>query len=622
MKKLKRELRFLDLFCVAAGTMISSGLFVLPAIAYKHVGPVVFVAYLVASLLVIPGMLCKAELATAMPKAGGDYFFIERSMGAGFGTLAGLSAWFSLSFKSAFALIGIGAFATLLFPEFNQLHVKLIAVGCCLAFGLVNVIGVKHAGRLQIALVLGLIVLLLTYVVKGLPAMQLDNFHPFIHADAGFRQIMAAAGLIFVSYGGLTKVASIAEEARDPGKDVPRSMIAALVIVSVLYVLAILVTVGLLGPALVDADGNASLTPISDGARQSMGNAGLILLSVAAVLAFVSTGNAGILAASRAPLAMSRDKLLPAFFQTVHRRFRTPHYAVITTTLFMAVVILFLDLEMLVKTASTLKILLFAFSILSVIVMRESGLQNYRPRFKVPFYPWLPVAGVLCYCVLLFEMGLVPLLVTGCFLALGLLWYWLYGRIYSNRISALVHLVRRVMAREIDGGLLNSELKTILLERDEIVEDRFDVLVKNARVLDCHEDVSRDQAFDMLAAELAARVDVDQAEINRLMRKREEESSTAIAPGMAIPHFVLPGEHTFEIVLARFAKGISFGGETDPVHAVFVLAGTKDERNYHLKALMYVAQIVQNPEFMQRWREAADAEGLRDLVLLAERNRS
>ena len=119
-RSLRRELGLLDIFCIASGAMISSGLFVLPGLAFAKAGPAVLIAYAFASLFVIPPMLSKAELATAMPKAGGTYFFIDRSMGPMMGTVGGFAAWFSLAFKSAFALVGIGVFAVLLNPGFTD----------------------------------------------------------------------------------------------------------------------------------------------------------------------------------------------------------------------------------------------------------------------------------------------------------------------------------------------------------------------------------------------------------------------------------------------------------------------------------------------------------------------
>ncbi len=614
--ELKRDLRFLDLFCIASGAMISSGLFVLPGLAYLRIGPAEFVAYFIAALMVLPAMFSKAELATAMPKAGGTYFFIDRSMGAGFGTLAGLAAWFSLSFKSAFALLGIGAFATLIYPLMMYWQIKLIAVAFCLIFAIINFLGVGHAGKLQIGLVLGLIAILSFYIVKGLPLVNLEHFQSFMRGTS--RDLFATAGLIFISYGGLTKIASVAEEVKNPARNIPLGMLTSFFVVSTLYIATVFVTVGVLGDGLLKSPGQPSLMPISDSAHIFMGRWGEILLAIGAILAFVSTGNAGIMAASRDPMAMSRDGLLPKFFGSIHPKFKTPHHSILCTSIFMIAIVLFLDLEMLVKTASTIKILLFGAVNIAIIIMRESGIQNYQPKFKSPLYPWLQVAGLISYGFLLFEMGTIPLTIAGFFLGVGLLWYWLYGRIHAIRDSALVHLVRRITPKELSSYSLSGELREILLERDEIVEDRFDILVRNALVLDLEGCLKVEEMFKTLAASLAKKVDLPSEQIYELLLEREKDSSTVIATGLAIPHIILPGEKTFEILLARCKDGIIFPPNTEPVHAMFVLAGTYDERNFHLKALMSIAKVVQKADFMKKWLNAPGEEGLRDIVLLGD----
>ena len=123
-KGLRRELGLLDIFCIASGAMISSGLFILPGIAYAKTGSSVIISYIIASIIIIPTLLSKAELATAMPKAGGDYFFIDRSMGPAIGTIGGLASWFALSSKTAFALIGIGAFVQLFNPGLTNFNIN------------------------------------------------------------------------------------------------------------------------------------------------------------------------------------------------------------------------------------------------------------------------------------------------------------------------------------------------------------------------------------------------------------------------------------------------------------------------------------------------------------------
>ncbi len=142
--KLSRELGIPSLFSIATGAMISSGLFILPALAYTVAGPGVIFSYLIAAVLTIPTMLSKAELATAMPMAGGTYYFIDRSLGPLAGTLSGVAAWFSLSVKTAFAFVGLGIFMEFLSPEING---RIFAMISCVIFTALNLRGTGHAGK-------------------------------------------------------------------------------------------------------------------------------------------------------------------------------------------------------------------------------------------------------------------------------------------------------------------------------------------------------------------------------------------------------------------------------------------------------------------------------------------
>jgi basic amino acid/polyamine antiporter, APA family len=619
MSKLKKELKLLDVFCIAAGAMISSGLFILPGLAYFKSGPAIVIAYLLAGILVIPSLLSKAELSTAMPKAGGTYFFIGRSMGAGFGTLAGISSWFSLAFKSAFALIGIGAFAILIFPDITFLQIKLIATLFCIVFGFINLTGTKHAGRMQIYLVLGLIAILIIFLARGIPEVQNTHFKEFMTAD--FRTLFMTAGLIFVSYGGLTKVASIAEEVKNPSRNIPLGMIMAFSVVTLLYITVVFVTVGVLGNDLLKGPQGYSLTPISDAAGKFFGNFGIIITAIAAILAFVSTANAGIMAASRSPMAMSQDKLLPSFLSNVNKKYGTPHSAIIVTTLFMVAVILFLDLEMLIKTASTIKILLFAFVNISVIIMRESGVENYRPKFKSPLYPWIQIFALIAYAFLLFEMGKTPLLISGIFMAAGLLWYWFYGRIRANKEYALLRIVNKVRDRHLDDHALESELKDIIRERDDIKADRFDRIIENCLILDIDKKIGKEELFDIVAAQLSGRLHKERTYLSKKLLEREEETSTVLTENLAIPHLIIEGEGQFDILPVRCNEGIFFSEDNPAVQIVFIIAGTKDERTFHLQSLAAIAQIIQSQSFAKKWLKAKNSERLRDVILLGERKR-
>jgi len=613
--KLKKELGTLAIFSVAAGAMISSGLFVLPGLAFAKAGPAVILAYLLASLMVIPSLLSKAELSTAMPKAGGTYFFMERSLGPAAGVFGGLANWLSLSLKSAFALMGMGIFAVLLYPQITEMQIKLVAVACCLLFTAINLISVKSTGKLQIGMVFVLIVLLVLYIVRGIGSVDIQRYSPFMPFDFG--SVLATAGLVFISFGGVTKVASIAEEVKDPRRSVPLGMFLAFVVVSLLYFLVVSVTVGLLDASAL----SGSRIPISLGANSLMGPLGGIIMAIAALIAFITTANAGILAASRFPMAMSRDQLLPAFFQRVNAKFQTPQISILLTSAFMICTILFLSLEELIKTASTLMIFLFMFVNISHIIMRASKIPNYRPTFKAPLCPWLQILGIFAYGFLIFEMGRVSLIITGAFILLGYAWYWAYVRTRVSRRSALMHVVERVTAKELAGVTLRDELREIIMERDRIVEDRFDRLIKEAEILDVKACLKVEKLFNDVSRALAPRLKMDVHTLYQLFMERERKSSAVIRPGLAIPHIIVPGEHLFQIVLVRCQGGILFPQTPDPVHTMFILVGSIDERNYHLRALMAIAQVAQGPNFDENWLGARDAEALRDIVLLSARKR-
>jgi len=612
---LKKELGLLGVFSIAAGAMISSGLFVLPGLAYAKSGPAMILAYLLASVLILPSLFAQAELVTAMPKSGGTYFYIERSLGPVFGTFGGLANWFSLSLKSAFALVGIGAFAVMLKPDISIFEIKLIAVFACIFFTALNIVSVKVTGKVQVILVFILISILVLYIGRGFISTHPDNYVPFM--PKGLWSVVSTAGLVFVSFGGLTKIASVAEEVKNPSKNIPLGMMLAFFIVTFLYALSVGVTVGIVNGKEL----SGSLIPLSLGAGKLTGNAGSILLAVAAITAFITTANSGILTASRSPLAMSRDQLLPDIFSGLHKKFNTPYVSILITSVFMVLVIVFLSIEDLVKTASTLMIILFTMVNLSVIIMRESKIQNYRPQFKVPLYPVTPILALTSYVFLLFEMGTVPLLSSVLFFVIGWISYMLYSRPRVKRTSAIMHIVERVTAKELRTKTLEEELKKIVIERDEIVEDRFDRIIKKCEVLDFDDTMEINTVFQRLSHVLSKRVSVDPELLHSLFIDREKQSCTVIKPGLAIPHVIIPGQNQFDVVLVRAKKGIRFPSKDEPVKTMFVLVGTIDGRNFHLRALMSIAQIVQEPGFEKRWMNARSSDELKDVILLSNRKR-
>ena len=607
---LKRGLGFKDVFSISTGAMISSGIFILPGLAFAKAGPSIFLSYFFAGLLALTGAFNVAELASAMPRAGGDYFFITRSMGSLVGTISGLLSWFALSLKTAFAIIGI---AEILYI-FTGLDFIVGAILSTIFFVILNIVGVSKAGKFEIAIVFGLLGIMTLYILGGLPKVEIMRFEPF--TPNGFNFTLVTAGFVFVSYGGLLKVASISEEIKNPKRNIPLGLFTSLGVVSVLYTLMLIVTVGTL-------DGNVlsgSLTPIADSAQAIFGNPGYFILTFAALLAFISTGNAGILSASRYPFALGRDNLLPDFISKISHRFRTPIVSIVITGVFI-LISLFLKLDVLIKAASTVVILTYILSNLSIIILRESKVENYRPSFKAPLYPWMQIVGIVAFSALIMDMGWQAITISGALVLLGVIVYFAYGKKRSDGEYAFLHLIARITDKKLGTRNLESELMDILSERDELKFDRFDKLIKKATVIDIDGNPDLEEVLDSIAQTISRELEMDGQEIFELLKTREHEYSTALSPFVAVPHMVIEGEGKFDIVLVRAKEGVRFSEMYSNVRAIFVLSGTRDERTFHLQCLAAIAQIVNNPEFEELWLSAKEETSLRDMVMLSQRRR-
>ncbi len=617
-----KPLGLLAVFAISAGAMISSGLFVLPGLAFAEAGPAVLVCYALALVLVVPVMFAKAELGTAMPRSGGSYFFIERGLGTLPGTVAGMAYWLSVSLKTSFALIGLGALGALLLPRLFpdvgagtvDLAVKVVACAAGGLFTLLNLVSTKGSGRLQVLMVVGLLAILFGYVGLTAPEVQVErvigDFNP-----GGWSAIFAVTGLVFVSFGGLTKVVAVAGEVARPTRNLPLGMFLAAAVVGFLYLTAVFVTIG----AVEGEELAGSMTPLALGAAK-VGSWLAWAVEAAAFLAFATTANAGILSASRAPMAMSQDGLLPAFLSR-QSRFGTPHHAVLVTGGFCVLSIVVLSVEDLVKMASATVLLMFILQNLSLAALRLSGLQNYRPTYRSPWAPWVQIAATVVYVLLLAQIGLKALLLTGGACLLAALWYVAYVRPRVDRQSALVYLVQRLVAPDIGRPELELELKHLAIARDRVPLDRFDRLVAQAEVLDLDGPLELRALLGRVAEVLGRRLGRPAEPIEQELVAREARSSTVVRPGVAIPHLVLEGEELFELVMVRCKEGARFSDLHAPNVVIFVLASSADQRNFHLRCLMHIAATVEEPGFRERWLAAQGATGLRDLMHLSGRRR-
>jgi amino acid transporter/nucleotide-binding universal stress UspA family protein len=433
-KDLERDLGLYATITISIGAMVGSGIFVLPGLAATYAGPAVILAYPLAGLVVLPAALAKAEMATAMPESGGTYLFIDRAMGPLPGTIAGLGAWFTLLFKSAFALVGLGAYL-LLFAPF--LPTTPVAIGLGVVLLIVNLAGAKQTGRLQAAVVSIVLLALVTFIATGAIRVDSPNFNPFFSQGGG--GVLYAAGFVFVSYAGVTKIASVAKEVEDPGQNIPRAVLGSVGVMMAVYTLVVYVIVG---TTPVDSITD-SYTPMAAAAGQFFGSVGTDLIAAVAVLALLSMANAGVLSSSRYPLAMSRDALAPPQFSRISDRFDTPITAITFTGTIMLLLITFVPVIQLAKLASAFQLLVFVFINVALVAFRESGLASYNPEYIAPGYPWVQLFGILGGLVLLTQMGPIALAGAVGIIVAGLAWYRVYGRERTEREGAALDAIRR-----------------------------------------------------------------------------------------------------------------------------------------------------------------------------------
>lgn len=615
-RRLKKELGLFDVYAVATGTTLSAGFFLLPGLAAEQVGPALVLAYVLAAVPLVPAMFSVAELATAMPRAGGVYYFLDRSLGPLVGTIGGLGTWLALILKVSFALVGLGAYVGLFVPN---VPLTEVAVALAVALGILNLFGAKASGGFQSFLVVGLLAILAVFVGTGLPNVQPARFEGFF--AAGFESILGTAGLVYISYVGVTKIASLSEEVRDPERNIPLGIFLALGSALAVYCLGTVVMVGVVPMEELRGD----LTPVASAAERVLGHWGAVAVSVAALLAFISVANAGTLSASRYPLAMSRDRLLPRFFRRLTRG-STPAAAILSTMFAIVLILVFLDPTRIAKLASAFQLLMFSLVCLAVIVMRESRIESYDPGYRSPFYPWTQVVGIVTPLVLIAEMGALTIAVSGGFVAAGILLYVTYGRKRVTRSGALFHIFARLGQQGLDAGL-DPELRLILREKGLREEDPFEHVVAEAAVVDLEEPVSFEELAGRVSEILSRRVPATREELEAGFLEGTRIGATPVAKGVSLPHLRLFGIDRPEMVMVRSAAGVTVDvtdvhgvhAPEEPIHALIFLLSPEDDPKRHLRILAQIAERVDDEDFMASWLGARNEQVLKEILLQDER---
>lgn len=617
-KKLDKNLKLFDVYAMSTGAMFSSGLFLLPGIAAAATGNSVFLAYFFAGFLILPAMYCMAELSTAMPKAGGTYYFLDRAMGPLMGTIGGLGSWVAVVFKSAFALVGMGAYLGL----YLDLPFEITAIILAIAFGAVNIAGAKETTKLQRVLVTTLVAILVGFTLLGLKAALEKNGSLIVFDPAygdffkgGLVGFVSTIGLVFVSYAGLTKVASVAEEVENPDRNIPLGMTLSLLTATVLYTLGTVVLIKILpGEELF-----GSLTPIADAGRVFMGDwpfdIGVILIVIAAIAAFASTGNAGIMSASRYPYAMAKDKLVPEKLAELGK-FKTPTFSILLTVAVMIVVIIIFDVASVAKLASAFQLLLFMLVCAAVMVMRESRIPTYKPGFKVPLYPWMPIAGILISFWLIIEMGTMAIAFTGMMVIACVVWYNTYASRRVERRGAIFHVHERLGRNAYEG--LEHELMTIINDRTQAENLSYEAVIARSLVTDFrYGRYDFDQLIDLMAVEGEARYKIE-PEQTRAVIATTPPIFRPISDGVRLTRYVDSRVTEPELFIFRFGPKARLEMEldnADDVHTLMVLLCPAKPAGLDMRIGGHLAEIVQGEGFERRWLSARSEAELNDVLV-------
>jgi amino acid transporter len=434
--ELERTLGFVEAMTLGGGTMIGAGIFILPGIAAESAGPASSISYAIAGFVALLAALSLSELATGMPIAGGSYHYVNRALGGLFGAVVGWGMWTGLMFASAFYMIGFGQYLVepIPFLDGRVFVVGLGLVGLVLLLG-VNYYGTEESSAFQNVTIGAETAIVLVFVAVGVFFIDPGNLEPF--APFGSGGVVATTGIVFISFLGFEIIATVAGEIKNPGRTIPLSMILSVVLVTILYVLVMLVSTGVIP---FESLGDSPI-PVSDVAVVYLGPAGVVAIVFAAIIAAISSSNSSILAASRVIYAMGRDGVVTDWFNVSHPRFYTPHRAIaatggVTTLLILVGLEVETIVALLAEAASFSFLVAYSLVHVSLVVFRRADPDGYDPSFALPrpLYPVVPVLGVVLSVVVVSQMATVVVVIGSGIVAVGVAWYAIYtrGRVVSE----------------------------------------------------------------------------------------------------------------------------------------------------------------------------------------------
>ena len=434
--ELERTLGLSGGLAIGIGTMIGAGIFVFPGLAGAEVGTAATASFAVGGFIALLVALPTSELATAMPKSGGGYYFISRGLGTLAGTVIGLSLWLGLVFATSFYLVGLGYYALdglaqigITVGASSGVIVSVIAVVAGIGFTVLNVTGTENAAKLQngiVALLLSMLVVFLGFgildslgiVDAGTPPGEAANVWEVV-------PVMSVAALVFTSYLGFAQVATVAGEMKKPGRNLPLAMIGSVLIVTTMYVLTIFVATSVFTQNALEEAGETAMVEIG---RELLGAPGALVIILGGLLATMSSANASILSTSRAIYGVSKDALLPNRASRINLKYGTPHVALGMAGGPVIVLAATRQVQLLAEVASFLHLIMYGLICVALVAIRRDEPEWYDPEFRVPGGNLIPVLGAVASFGLIAFMDPISIGVGIFVSVITAGWYFYYAR--------------------------------------------------------------------------------------------------------------------------------------------------------------------------------------------------
>ncbi|MEM3458857.1 MAG: amino acid permease [Candidatus Bathyarchaeia archaeon] len=420
--RLKRELGLLQTTMMGIGGAICAGVFVTLGYAATLAGTALIIAMILCGIINLFTMLSYAELGAAIPSAGGEYTFAKVSFGGFLSFATGWFEWVSNMFYASFSAVGFAYLVSYAVQVANlpiTVNVPIVAVITVAIFTVINIKGVKETGRTETVLVIVLLALLGVFIFWGLFGSQgAGSFE--LSAPGGFLGVFKATAFIFVVYLGGEAIAVAQAEIKEPGKTIPRAILLSCLALIIIYTTIAFVVFKIVPPA--DLAGKES--PLAYVAERFMGPVGVGIITIAGSIAALSSVNTSIMAQSRVAYALARDGYFPKSFFMVHKRFSTPHIAILVGSIFVAAVAATGVVNFVAYATDFGFIIGFVFVNLSLIKLRRDKPNLHRP-FKVPLFPLTPILGIITSLLLISFLEPSTLFIGAELFIFGLIAYYI-----------------------------------------------------------------------------------------------------------------------------------------------------------------------------------------------------